>query len=263
MSRSGDQSANVEPNVEAKPNQEGAGVAAPAGARGQAGSTDSDAPVQLAVFDFDGTSIDGNSPVLLVAHLMKLGLLRKRVVSRILLWAAAYKLRLPQNEARVRGLVFTAFEGWPAKKVDTFLADFYDHSIAPIFRPQADAAMRAHAEAGDVVLVVSATFEPIILRAMEHHPFAYQVSTRMCVAPDGTYERRVEGLPVEGEEKLAAVQRFGDEHFGPGKWELAAAYGDHHSDRVVLGAAKRAFAVTPDRPLTRTARACGWSILNW
>ena len=72
---------------------------------------------RLAVFDFDGTSIAGNSPVLLVSHLLRRKMLKKRVVFRILLWAAAYKLRLPQNEAAVRGLVFTAFEGKPAAEL--------------------------------------------------------------------------------------------------------------------------------------------------
>ena len=208
---------------------------------------------RLAVFDFDGTSIAGNSPVLLVSHLLSRKMLKKRVVFRI----------LPQNEAAVRGLVFTAFEGKPAAEVDAFLAEFYDERIAPLFRPEADAAMRAHAEAGDTVVVISATFEPIILRAMEHHPFDNQISTRMSVATDGTYTRAVEGLPVEGEEKLAAVRRFGDSRFGPGNWELAYAYGDHHSDRAVLSAAEHPRAVSPDRPLARTAREKGWEILDW
>ncbi len=218
---------------------------------------------RLAVFDFDGTSIEGNSPVLLVQHLKQHDMLDDRVILRILMWAAAYKLRLPQNESNVRSLVFTAFEGKPAAEVDAFLADFYDELIAPRFRASADAAMRAHAEAGETVLVISATFEPIILRAMEHHPFKNQISTRMCTAPDGTYTRKVEGLPVEGERKLEAVRRFGDEHFGPGNWELAYAYGDHHSDRAVLGAAEHARAVNPDRPLARTARKNHWEILSW
>ena len=91
---------------------------------------------------------------------------------------------------------------------------------------------------GHVVVVISATFEPIILRAMQHHPFENQISTRMRVAPDGTYTREVEGLPVEGEQKLVAVTEFGDARFGAGNWELAYAYGDHHSDRAVLSAAR-------------------------
>ena len=68
---------------------------------------------------------------------------------------------------------------------------------------------------------------------------------------------------VEGEEKIAAVQRFGDGRFGPGNWVLDSAYGDHHSDRAVLGAARHAFAVDPDRPLARTAREKGWTVLGW
>lgn len=220
-------------------------------------------PVRLAVFDFDGTSIDGNSPVLLVRHLARQGMLKKRVIFRIMLWAAAYMLRLPQNESWVRSLVFTAFEGHPAAEVDTFLADFYDERISMLFRPEADRAMRAHAEAGEVVVVISATFEPIILRAKEHHPFDHQISTRMRVAPDGTYTREVEGKPVEGEEKLAAVRRFGDERYGAGNWELAYAYGDHHSDRTVLAAAEHPRAVDPDRTLARTARERHWEVLDW
>lgn len=219
--------------------------------------------VRLAVFDFDGTSIDGNSPVILVSYMMKKKMLRKRVVFRILLWAAAYKLRLPQNESKVRGLVFSAFEGKPAKEVDEFLATFYDECIAGIFRAGADAAMRTHEKAGEVVIVISATFEPIIVQAMKHHPFSHQISTRMHINPDGTYTREVEGLPVEGEEKLSVVHRFGDECYGPGNWELAYAYGDHHSDRAVLSAATHARAVNPDRPLARTAREKGWEILHW
>ena len=84
---------------------------------------------KIAAFDFDGTSIRGNSPVILVRFLRSQGMLRKRVISKVLAWAAAYKLRLPQSEAWVRGLVFTAFEGQPRESVDAFLSDFYDREI--------------------------------------------------------------------------------------------------------------------------------------
>ena len=156
----------------------------------------------------------------------------------------------------------------PSQRLDSFGVDMAELVAGQkkgglTFAPEADAAMRAHAEAGDTVVVISATFEPIILRAMERHPFDNQISTRMSVATDGTYTRAVEGLPVEGEEKLAAVRRFGDSRFGPGNWELAYAYGDHHSDRAVLSAAEHPRAVSPDRPLARTAREKGWEILDW
>lgn len=218
---------------------------------------------KLAVFDFDGTTITGNSPVLLVRHLAQQRMIRKRVIFRILMWGAAYKLRLPQNESWVRGQVFSAFEGKPKDRVDAFLMDFYDSHIAQRVREEAVATMRAHRERGEHVVVVSATFEPIVVRAMESIPIDFQVSTRMKVAADGTYTREVEGLPVEGDEKLAAVTRFADERFGKGRWELAHAYGDHHSDRTILSAAAVPHAIDPDRPLLRTAKRLGWDVQDW
>lgn len=218
---------------------------------------------QLAVFDFDGTSIEGNSPVMLVSYLARKRMLRKRVVFKIMLWGLRYKLRLPQDESWVRGQVFSAFEGKPARDVDAFLSRFYEEAVARRFRPDATEAMMRHAREGMDVVVVSASFEPIILRAMEDHPFQFQISTRMRKAPDGTYTREVEGLPVEGDEKLAAVTRFANERYGEGNWEIAHAYGDHHSDRTVLKAAVVPHAVDPDRPLLRTARKLGWDVLDW
>ncbi|MEG0505258.1 MAG: haloacid dehalogenase-like hydrolase, partial [Raoultibacter sp.] len=118
-------------------------------------------------------------------------------------------------------------------------------------------------EAGHEVVIVSATFEPIILRAMALHCFDHQVSTRMHVDSEGRYTCEVEGKPIEGEEKLKAIRQFADEHYGAGKWELGYAYGDHHSDRTLLSIARHAYAVTPDKPLARTARREGWEILDW
>lgn len=220
-------------------------------------------PVKLAVFDFDGTSITGNSPVLLVRYLLSKKMLSKRAMLRILSWAFAYKFRLPQNESWVRSWVFSAFEGMPKQEADAFMYTFYDTVIAERFRPAADEAMRRHRDEGCVIIVVSATFEPIVLEAMKLHPFEYQISTRMQVDKQGNYTRKVEGLPVEGEEKLHAVARFANERFGAGAWKLAYAYGDHHSDRPLLKAADTAFAVTPDQPLRRTAIEKGWEILDW
>lgn len=100
-----------------------------------------DKKVELAVFDFDGTSISGNSPVILVRTLMAKRLLKPKIASKIVAWAVAYKMQLPQNEAWVRSQVFSAFDGKPKTVVDAFLREFYHKKIAKRFRPDAD---RAH-----------------------------------------------------------------------------------------------------------------------
>ncbi len=219
--------------------------------------------VRLAVYDFDGTCIDGNSPVMLVTHLMRDDLLTFWQGFDIGMWALRYKFRLPQDESSVRAKVFKAFDGRNAELVDEYLRLFYDEIVAPRWRPQADETMRAHAEEGCFVMVVSATWQAIADRACEGHPFECAIATNMVIDEAGNYTREVMGVPTEGEEKLRVVQRFADERFGAGKWELAYAYGDHHSDKVLLSAAQKPFAVTPDHPLARFARSHGWDVLEW
>ena len=219
--------------------------------------------VRIAVFDFDGTSIEGSSPSWLVNRLIFERKISPITSLKIALWGVAYKWHLPQNESWVRGQVFRAFEGKPKELVDRYLVGFYDNYIARRFRPQADAAMRKRADEGCEVVVVSATFEPIVLRAMETHPFTHQISTRMKVSENGTYTREVDGRPIEGEEKIVALKHFCDGRFGEDNWAVEYAYGDHHSDAPLLAAAKHPFAVSPNIGLAKIAKKRGWPILDW
>ena len=147
-------------------------------------------------------------------------------------------------------------------EVNGFLRDFYDQVIDRRFRAEAEAEMAAHEEAGHVVCV-STPSEPHHRRGHGAPPIQYAIATRMRVDFQGNYTDEVEGEPIEGPEKVVVLRRLCDELFGADGWELAWAYGDHHSDRAMLAAAKSAYAVTPDRPLTRTANAQGYDILEW
>ncbi len=218
---------------------------------------------RIVVFDFDGTSIIGNSPVALVKHLVSQKMLGPSYVARILAWGIAYAWHIPQNEEWVRGLVFSAFEGMPQAEVDAFLRKFYDEKIEPSYRPIADKTMLEHSAQGDTVVVISATFEPIVLRAMEKHAFKHQISVRMELDEKGCYTRKVLGKAVEGEEKVRCVERFGNEMFGEGNWDLTYAYADHYSDIPLLEAAQHPRAVSPSPALTREAKKRGWTILDW
>ncbi|MDO4183131.1 MAG: HAD-IB family hydrolase [Coriobacteriia bacterium] len=220
-------------------------------------------PVKLALFDFDGTSIGGNSPVVLVKWLVARHQLKLSYFTRILGWGICYKLHLPQNESWVRGLVFSAFEGLKVEDVDVFLRKFYDDRLETIFRKEAHQAMLDCKAQGCKIMMVSATFEPLILQCMEHHPVDYQVSTRMRQTPDGCYTRQVDGLPVEGVEKIRVVRKFANKEFGEGNWTIAYAYGDHYSDKAMLDAAEHPHAVCPDNTLKRYAKLKNWPILEW
>ena len=219
----------------------------------------------IAAFDFDGTSIQGNSPVLLVRYLWRDDLLKKRVVAKVGSWGLAYKLHLPQSEEWVRGQVFTAFEGRPKAEVDEYLRVFYDEVIAgqKRFRPKARAAMRALRDAGVEVAIVSATFGPIVRRAQEFEPIDVSLCTEMQVDAAGNYTRQVDGECIEGDAKVRAITQWANAKYGEGNWELSCAFGDHHSDIPMLTAAREGFAICSDSTLGRAAREAGWCELDW
>lgn len=218
----------------------------------------------IAAFDFDGTCINTSSPSSLVGVLGRAFQLNLWRLFRVGLWAVAYKFNIPFKDAvAVRRRVFTAFEGESAIDVNNFLRRFYHEKVAPYFREAADAEMIAHLEAGHAVVVVSASFEPIIAAAMVEHPIEFSVSSRMKIDDDGNYTSEVLGLPVEGADKMVVLREFADKYFGVGKWEIGWAYGDHYSDLDMLEAAKHPCAVTPDKKLERVAKERGWTILDW
>jgi phosphoserine phosphatase len=76
------------------------------------------------------------------------------------------------------------------------------------------------------------------------------------------YRAKVDGVPVEGDEKLAALKRFADEIFGVGGWRISRAYSDHYSDKPLLFAADKAVAVHPDHGLRNAANRNGWEIIE-
>lgn len=220
-------------------------------------------PVVIAAFDFDGTCINGSSPKKLVNLLGRKGKLSLYKLIRVGLWGLAYKLNLPKDAEGVRTRVFSAFAGQPAIQVNEFLCRFYHKYVAKMYRPDADAAMLAHIEAGHAVVLVSASFEPIIASAMTEHPIPYALASRMRIDEDGCYTDEVEGLPTEGPDKIVVLRDFADTYFGEGNWQLGFAYGDHYSDLEMLEAADHPCAVTPDWKLRKLAEERGWQILDW
>lgn len=220
---------------------------------------------KIAAFDFDGTVISGNSPVLLVRYLLKRKMISVSVCMRLLSWGLAYKLHLPQKESHARSLVFTAFKGLPKDQVDAFLERFCDDVILDGGRIRAQALERMNQlkREGYEIAVISATFGPIARRALLVLPADHAICTEMMVDQTGCYTNQVQGDCIEGEAKVASCVSYFDEVYGPGAWTLEYSFGDHSSDRNILGYARHAVAVSPDWLLTLIAHRKGWRIEDW
>ena len=218
---------------------------------------------RVAVFDFDGTSIEGQSGALFTRYLLSHKMMSPLRLARLVWWGARYKLHLPHDQDQARELVFGALRRLSSQEVDELMLRFHDEVIVPLYRPRALREVAWCHEKGFVVLLVSATFAPIAEVAARRLGADGFVATQMERDERGRYTGRVEGVVVEGAEKCRAVEAWCNERLGAGAWVLERAYADHHSDTPLLEAVRAPRVVCPGKTLALTARRRGWPVLDW
>ena len=218
---------------------------------------------QIAVFDYDGTCVDGQSGSLFTAYLFTHGMMKFPRAMRLLWWGARYKLHLPYRQDEARELVFGALGEMSPERIAEVMRAFHDEVLAKKYRPAAIAEVARRRADGCVTLLVSATFDIIAGAAAEVLGVDAVLATQMEKDATGRYTGRVDGIVVAGEQKFRAVAQWCDERYGAGAWRLAYAYGDHHTDEDLLSRAGEAFAVCPGQTLKSAAKKHGWQILDW
>lgn len=223
----------------------------------------SDSIKKIAVFDFDGTVISGQSGLLFSAYLLRRHLSSVSRTLKLMWWGVRYKLHLPQRQEEARELVVGALTQYSIEFANAVMHDFHREVVEGMYRPQALEEVRRRQAEGCCVLLVSATFEPIAELAAKKLGVDAFLATKMQVGTDGHYTSKVDGPVIEGAQKLVSATEWCNQHYGKGNWELAYAYGDHYSDATLLSAAQIPCAVCPGPTLTRLASKRGWTILNW
>ncbi len=219
--------------------------------------------VQLAVFDYDGTIIDGQSGSLFSTYLLRHGLLSKRTAARLVWWGARYKLHLPFRQDESRELIFRDLGSHGYDRTIEIMRDFVREDLVPLERADAVAEVARRAEQGMKTVLVSATFHEVARIAAERLGMDGVAATRMERDASGAFTGRVQGEVVAGPGKVRAVTAWANDQFGEGGWQIACAYGDHFTDEPLLELARDPFAVCPGTTLKRDARRLGWQILDW
>lgn len=138
-------------------------------------------------------------------------------------------------------------------------AGFIERSIAPIVAPRAPGLLARHREAGDHLMIITATnrfvTEPIA-RMLD-------VDTLIATEPEKNGERytgEVTGTPCFREGKVERLGQWLAEN--DADLEGASFYSDSHNDLPLLERVTYPTAVDPDPALREAAESRGWPVIS-
>lgn len=217
----------------------------------------------IAVFDLDGTLIDGQSGSLISLYLLSRGVVKLPGAARLAWWGARYKLHLPQRQDEPREVILAALNQRAPEDIRQTMRDFHDEVMVERYRPEGIEEIARRKEEGCATLLASATFLDVAERAAEYLGMDGFVATEMERDDSGAYTGRVSGEVTEGRAKLDAVVRWANERYGTDGWYIKYAYGDHSSDAMLLTISRQPFAVRPSYLMKLIARRRKWTILDW
>lgn len=213
----------------------------------------------LAIFDLDNTLLAGDSDHLWGEHLAEIGVVdgphHRRENDRFL---REYEEGSLDIGAFLRFSLRALADNDPAD-LQRWRRDFIEQRIVPVVAPGAPALLQRHRDAGDHLMIITATnrfvTEPIAELLGVDTLIATEPETRAgrftgnAVLPPCFREGKVERLHawLDGLDTALAGSAF---------------YSDSHNDLPLLERVERPVAVDPDPILERTAAQRGWEIIS-
>ncbi|UTH30418.1 HAD family hydrolase [Ectopseudomonas hydrolytica] len=214
----------------------------------------------LAIFDLDETLIHGDCASLWAVEMTKLGwadgeafIAREQELMRLY---AAGELAMEDYMA----FTLAPLVGRTPEEVAHVVEPFVEDVIEPIFYSDASRTLAAHREAGDRLLVISASAHFLVSAIAERFGID-EVLAIDLEQQHGFYSGRTQGVLTYREGKVTRLHAWLAEQ----NENLAGAsfYSDSRNDLPLLQLVDRPFAVNPDPTLRAHAEQAGWPILNW
>jgi phosphoglycolate phosphatase-like HAD superfamily hydrolase len=88
----------------------------------------------IAVFDLDGTLVDGQSGSLFSIYLLKHGVINLPRAARLVWWGARYKLHLPQRQDEPREVIMAALNRSHPDDIAQIMREFHAEEMVPRYR---------------------------------------------------------------------------------------------------------------------------------
>lgn len=218
---------------------------------------------RLAIFDLDNTLLTGDSEMLWLDYLR----------SRSLVSAAMAERNADMDRRYHAGTIapgefcsFYAalFAGRAPGQWQPLLADWFASVIAPRIPQAAHALVQRHRDAGDVLVMSTASSRILAEPSAQALGFAHLIATELALLPDGHFAGRTEGTLNMREGKVTRLRDWLALRGEAADAALAEAtfYSDSINDLPLLQAVGHPVVVDPDPRLLAEAQARAWPVLR-
>jgi len=211
----------------------------------------------LAIFDVDGTLINGQSQRILTQFMFKYKRLSFFAYVKIITFFVLYKFDLIKDVSNARKKFLKMFAGINVVEIEGLFRKCFEEKIKPKIYQQAKELLNKHKEKGDEILLVSASLYHLLKYLQEYLGADYLFSTKLEVE-GGVYTGRIDGEAVFGRKKIAIIQEFLRRKDLP--YENIYAYTDNISDLPLLEFVSNPIVVNPGRKLRKIARKKNWQV---
>lgn len=198
----------------------------------------------LAVFDFDGTMIRGDSVLMYMRLARRLHAMSNMEFLRLLLAAVPWLMKR-KTDAALKTRAFRFYFALPADRRTALDRVFAEETLLPRVHPAAKRQLEKEKEAGKMTLLLSASTENYMRYVADALGF------------DGLICTEFEGDAVvhncKGAEKPRRLKAWLSEKQIDADFAASSAYGDNGSDLPILRLCGEGYAVNPKRKLRQAA----------
>ncbi|WP_421868654.1 HAD family hydrolase [Motiliproteus sp.] len=213
----------------------------------------------LAIFDLDNTLIAGDSDHAWGEFLVEQGLVDAEQYKE-----ANDRFYLDYQRGQLDIYAYQAFAlepltRWSAEQLAQLHDQFMQQKIAPIMLDQAKALLQKHRDAGDFLLIITATNRFVTGPIAELLGVDDMLATEPEVI-DGRYTGELVGTPCFQDGKVERLNQWLAER----DHELTDSYfySDSRNDIPLLELVDHPIAVDADEALTEHAKAKGWQLIS-
>ena len=193
---------------------------------------------RVAAFDVDGTLTTSDCVVPFLRRTAGTPRLVGRMLASPLALAGAAVRR--DRDALKAASAAAAFRGVPVEALEAdgtvFAREVFDQRL----RTDVAHALRRHVDAGDTVLLVSASFEVYLRPLAELLGVDDVLAVRLAIDDRGVLTGQIDGANCRGPEKVVRLHEWLDRHAGGRAAVHLSAYGDSAGDRELLADADEA-----------------------